>query len=245
MSLFFHKIQASTLQPHWNELQKRVIRCCAIFVIGFLICYHHADLILDFLRQPLFKVMPPSQRNLYFTSLFENFMTHLKVAGYAALFLFSPYYFYEFWKFIVPGLSLREKKLILSLVLASTLFFLGGTCFAYWILFPIGFKFFITYGTPTHIPLLSIEIYYTTCLKFLFLFGMAFELPVLLCVLSYLNILNEKVLKKNRKTAILVIALASAFFTPPDAVSMLLLAIPLILFYELSLWLVPWLKRRL
>jgi sec-independent protein translocase protein TatC len=223
---------------HLDELRTRFVRCLIVFFIGFILCYGLAEPILQMLRAPLFAVMLPEQRKLYFTSLFENFLTHLKIAGYASLFVFSPYYFYQIWGFIEPGLYEKEKRLAIPFVLAASLFFVGGGLFAYFVLFPVGFKYFITYGVSTDIPLLTIDAYYTTCLHLLLLFGLAFELPVLLCLLGYLGIVDAPFLREHRRTAIIGIAVIAALFAPPDAISMLVLGTPLVLFYEGAIWVI-------
>ena len=229
---------------HIEELRSRFMRALVVFFVGFIICYFFADYFLQILRQPLFDAMPPDQRKLHFTSLFENFMMHLKIAGYASLFVFSPYFFYEIWGFVAPGLRPSERKLVLPFVGMATFFFLAGACFAYFILFPVGFKYFVTYGVPSDVPLLTIDSYYSTCLKLLLLFGLAFELPVLIILLGYLGLIDAPALRAHRRNAILGITVASALFAPPDAVSMIILAAPLILMYEGSIWVVQWLGVR-
>ncbi len=216
----------------------------AVFLVGFVLCYFIADPLLNILRKPLFDVMPTDQRKLYFTSLFENFMTHLKIAGYASVFLFSPYYFFEVWGFISPGLYPKEKKLVFPFVTAATLFFVGGASFAYFVLFPVGFKYFVTYGGPTDVPLLTMDAYYGTCLKLLLLFGLAFELPVLVCLLGYLGLVDAALLREKRRVAIILITSLAALFAPPDAVSMLLLGIPLVFMYEAAIWIVQLMGTR-
>lgn len=229
---------------HIDELRVRLMRCLLVFFIGFLVFYFAADPILAVLRKPLFEALPPEQQKLYFTSLFENFMTHLKIAGYASLFFLSPYYFYELWGFIAPGLYPKERKLVFPFVAMATSFFIGGAAFAYFVLFPVGFKYFVTYGGPSDVPLLTIDSYYSTTLKLLLLFGVAFELPVLIILLGYLGVIDAALLRAQRKPAIIGITVVAALFAPPDAVSMLLLGIPLVLMYEGAIWVVQWMGIR-
>ncbi|MCM2324168.1 MAG: twin-arginine translocase subunit TatC [Oligoflexia bacterium] len=229
---------------HLDELRVRLIRSLWVFMAGFVACYFVAEFFLEILRQPLFAALPPEQQKLYFTSLFENFLTHLKIAGVAALFLLSPYFFYELWGFVSPGLYPRERKMFIPFVSLATLFFIGGACFAYFVLFPVGFKYFVSYGAPSDVPLLTIDSYYGTCLKLLLLFGLAFELPVLIILLGYLGLVDAQTLRTHRRSAIIGITVVAALFAPPDAISMLLLGIPLVLMYEAAIWVVQWLGVR-
>lgn len=229
---------------HFDELRDRLTHSLIVFFVGFIGCYFIAEPILEILRKPLFEALPPDQRKLYFTSLFENFLTHLKIAGYGSIFVLSPYFFYQIWAFVAPGLTPRERKLVLPFVSAATLFFIGGAAFAYYVLFPVGFKFFVTYGGPADVPLLTIDSYYSTCLKLLLLFGVAFELPVLICLLGYLGVLTAPMLRRNRRAAIIGITIVAALFAPPDAISMLLLGIPLVLMFEASIFVVQAFDRQ-
>ena len=234
-----------SVYEHLDELRVRLTRVMSVLFVGFLLSYFFAaEPVMGFLRAPLFAALGPDQQKLYFTSLFENFMTHLKIAGYTAVFVFSPYIFWELWGFIAPGLLPRERKLVFPFIAGATFFFLAGAAFAYYVLFPVGFKFFVTYGSPTDVPLLTIENYYSTALRLLLLFGLAFELPVLIVLLGFLGVVDAPMLRKHRRTAVLVITVLSALFAPPDAISMLILGFPLYLMYEGSIWVVQWLRIR-
>jgi sec-independent protein translocase protein TatC len=229
---------------HLDELRARLVKCLIAFFVGFIGCYFLAPAILEFLRAPLFAALPPEQQKLYFTSLFENFLTHLKISGYASLFLLSPYYFYQLWAFIAPGLYPRERKLVVPFVASASFFFIGGAAFAYFVLFPVGFKFFVTFGGPQEVPMLTIDSFYGTALKLMLLFGLAFELPVLIALLGYLGVIDAPLLRAQRRNSIMAITIVSAFIAPPDAMSMVILMVPLILMYEGSIWVVQWLGVR-
>lgn len=243
--------QADPVHPHMSfyehldELRSRIMRCLMVFLAGFVACYMVSEPILDVLKKPLFDALPPEQRKLYFTNLFENFMTHLKISGYASVFFLSPFFFYQLWAFIAPGLYPKERKLVVPFVAAATFFFIGGAAFAYFVLMPVGFKYFVSYGGPNDVPLLTMDSYYGTVLKLLLLFGLAFELPVIVCLLGFIGLVDATVLRAQRKTAIILITIASALFAPPDAMSMIILGVPLVLLYEASIYVVQWmgLKR--
>jgi len=224
---------------HIDEIRMRLMRCLLVFFVGFLICYFLvSEAVMEILKAPLLEALPEGLKNLYFTSLFENFLTHLKIGAYCSIFFFSPYYFYQLWAFLVPGMHENEKKLVVPFVFAATTFFALGALFAYFVLFPVGFKFFVTFGALNEIPLLTMDAYYGTCLKLLLLFGLAFEIPVLISLLGYLGIVDGDFLRKHRKNAIILITVICALFAPPDAISMLILMVPLILFYEGAIYVV-------
>jgi sec-independent protein translocase protein TatC len=229
---------------HLDELRARLMRSLYIFVAGFGLAYFVSEPVMAWLRAPLFAALPEDKRFLYFTSLFENFMTHLKIAGYLSFIVLSPYFFFQLWAFISPGLKAREKRLVVPFVFAGALFFIAGALFAYYVLFPVGFKYFVTYGGPNDLPMLTIDAYYTTCMKLMALFGLGFQLPVGICLLGALGLVDAVFLKQHRRGAIIGITVLSALFAPPDAVSMLILMAPLILMYEGSILVVQAMNAR-
>ena len=149
--------------------------------------------------------------------------------------LSAPVIFYEFWMFIAPGLYKQERKLLLPIVLLSSVFFVGGALFGYFIVFPFGFKFFLSFATETIRPLPSMKEYLGFSAKLLLAFGLVFELPLIITFLARLGIVSVAFLNKNRKFAILLIFIVAAILTPPDVVTQILMAVPLMMLYELSI----------
>ncbi len=224
-----------TFWDHLDELRAKVVNCLYVFFAGFLAFYFVSDKLLDWLRKPLFDYLPKEKQHLYYTGLFENFFVHLKVAGYASLVLLSPIYFFILWKFIAPGLYEKEKKAIFPFAVAASFFFIFGASFAYFFLFPAGVKYFLSFGTQAEVAWLTLENYVNLVLKILFGFGMCFQIPVIIVLLAKIGILSASQLEKQRRFAIMAVAFLSALVAPPDAISMLLLMVPLYLLYEGSI----------
>jgi len=222
---------------HLDELRSRLLRCIVAVGLVFVACYLIKERIFEILTIPL-KVAMPDDSAMIFTSLPEAFFTYLKVSFFAAIIIASPYLLYQIWKFVSPGLYSTEKKYVAPFVILSTIFFLGGTLFAYYIVFPFGFKFFLAFGTEFIRPMLSIREYLSFTFKLLLAFGIIFELPIFMFFLARIGLVDSKMLTAKRKYAILLVFVVAAFFTPPDVVTQVLMAVPLMLLYEISVWVV-------
>lgn len=185
--------------------------------------------------RPLVKTLPPGS-SLVFTAVPEAFFTYFKAALLAGVFFSSPFILYQIWAFISPGLYEREKKYIYPYLIVSSFFFVLGAAFCYFIVFPTMFRFFLGFATQDIRPLPAIREYLTFTLKLLLAFGLLFQWPALILFLARMGVVSAPVLARNRKYAILAIFVAAAVLTPPDLISQLLLAGPLILMYEGSIW---------
>jgi sec-independent protein translocase protein TatC len=220
---------------HLEELRKRLLRIIIVVGIGFCACYYFKDPLFTILTRPLTQVMP-KEGSMIFTNLTEAFFTYMMIAFFASLVLTSPYTLYQVWKFISPGLFPAEKKVAVPFIISSTLLFVGGVLFGYFVVLPPAFSFFLSFSTDFLKPMLSFREYLSLSLKFLLGFGLSFELPVFIFFLAKLGIVNAQLLSSKRRYAILLIFIIAAILTPsPDAVSQILMALPLLVLYEISI----------
>jgi sec-independent protein translocase protein TatC len=219
---------------HLEELRDRLIKSFIAVGVGFLVAYGFKDRLFEILMQPLIQVMGQGD-TLIFTGLPEAFFTYLKVAFLAGIMAASPVLIYQFWMFVAPGLYRRERRILLPIVFLSTFFFVGGALFGYFFVFPIGFKFFLGFANEKIQALPSMKEYLSFSSKLLIAFGLAFELPLVLTGMARMGLVTVDFLKKNRKYALLLFFIGSAIITPPDVVSQIMMAFPLMLLYEISI----------
>lgn len=219
---------------HLEELRRRLIIAFVAVAIGFAASYGFKEQLFEILVRPLKMVMAEGD-TLIFTNLPEAFFTYLKVSFLTGIGLASPVLIYQFWIFVAPGLYDKEKRLLLPIIFLSTLFFLGGALFGYFIVFPYGFDFFLGFATETIRPMPSMKEYLSFAAKLLLAFGIVFELPLAITFLAKLGLVTVPFLKKNRKYAILLFFAGSAILTPPDVVTQVMMAFPLMLLYEISI----------
>ncbi|MBN1932814.1 MAG: twin-arginine translocase subunit TatC [Desulfobacterales bacterium] len=219
---------------HLEELRKRLIVCFWAIGVGFCISYVFKEKLFALLSQPLIAVMGAGDQ-LVFTGLPEAFFTYLKVAFLSGLLLSVPVILYQFWMFVAPGLYEKEKRLLVPVVFLSSFFFLGGALFGYFIVFPYGFKFFLGFASEIIRPLPSMREYLSFASKLLIAFGLIFELPLVITFLAKLGIVSVEFLKKNRKYALLLFFIVAALITPPDVVTQIMMALPLMVLYEISI----------
>jgi len=228
-----------TKQPlleHLVELRRRLLQSLAALAVAFFICLYFARDIFAVLVQPLLKA---GQGKLIYTDIFEAFFVEVKVALFAALMISFPVIAIQLWRFIAPGLYAKEKKAFLPFLLMTPIFFAGGASFAYFFAMPWALHFLLSYqgnvGGIQQEALPGVGNYLTFVTRFLFGFGAAFLLPILLMILERAGIVTREQLAKSRRYAIVGAAAIAAVLTPPDAVSMLMLMVPLYALYEFAI----------
>jgi len=233
------------LLDHLIELRRRLLWSILALGIGFAICLYFAEPIFAFLVQPLLKA---GQGKLIYTDIFEAFFVNLKVALFASTMLASPVIATQIWRFVAPGLYANEKRAFLPFLIMTPLLFLCGAALAYYFAMPVALHFLLGFegnvGGVQQEALPAIGNYLSFVTKFLFGFGIAFLLPVLLMLLERAGIVTRQQLSSGRRYAIVAAFAISAVLTPPDVVSQLLLAIPLVLLYELALIAILLTERR-
>jgi sec-independent protein translocase protein TatC len=236
-----------TFLEHLMELRTRLIRAIQLYAVAFLLCWWKADILLGVITRPLAKAWHAA--NLkdapeLHGALAEPFTVYMRVAMYAALFLASPAIFYQLWAFIAPGLYKRERRLTMAFVTFATLLFCGGAVFAYYVALPMAFKYFFTLHTPIPgtdmriAPMQMVSGYFDTVLQTILIFGLSFELPLILLFLGIVGLIDWKQLWRFGRYFILIAFIVGAIFSPPDVVSQTLVSVPLCLLYFLSIILV-------
>ncbi len=233
------------LLAHLVELRKRLMWAGAAFFVCFIFCYHFSTQIYSFLAQPLANILQSrtgTDRRLIYTALYEAFFTYIKVAFFGGAFLAFPVIASQIYLFVAPGLYRSEKRAFLPFLIASPVLFLLGAALAYYFIFPVAWRFFLSFETPTGAGGLPIELqakvseYLDLVMKLIFAFGIAFQLPVLLTLLAKVGIISSKSLKKMRRYAYVGMFVVAAILTPPDIITQCGLALPLIALYEISIF---------
>lgn len=239
------------LIEHLLELRTRLMWSVGAFAIAFMVCYYFSTAIYGFLARPLAEILMEQggERRMIFTALYEAFFTYLKVAFFGAVFFSFPMWATQLWLFIAPGLYRSEKRAIYPFLLASPILFTMGAALAYYFIFPLAWRFFISFETPTGAGGIPVQLeakvseYLSLVMHMILAFGVAFQLPVALTLMAKVGIVSVDGLKRGRRYAIVGMFVAAAILTPPDVISQVGLAVPLIILYELSILAATWMNR--
>jgi len=217
------------LTAHLRELRKRILYAIGGLAIAFVVAWIFSDPIMELVKRPV----EPYVGHLQFDTLTAPFFTHIKASFFAAIFVTFPLIVWQIWAFVGPGLYKREKRLMWPFLLFSFPLFVGGGSFCYFVVFPFAVQFLVNFD-KTLVPSLRIDDYLSFTLRMVFVFGLVFELPLISLLLTRIGLLTPEWLSKNRRYAIVIIFVAAAVLTPPDAFTQVLLGVPLLLLYEIS-----------
>ncbi len=216
-----------TLVEHLDELRARIIKSLFFLLAASLFSFYFSDQIISFLVRPV--------GTLIFTAPQEAFVSKIKVSFFCGLLIAFPLIFYQAWRFISTGLRPQEHRYALVFLPLSFLFFFAGAWFGYFIIVPIGIRFLLGFATDFLSPMITINAYLSFVLNLTIVFALVFQTPIVMVFLTKINILTPAHLSGRRKHAIVVIFIAAALFTPPDVITQSLMAIPLLLLYELGI----------
>ena len=243
---------SNSFTSHFIELRSRLLNSLIFIFVVFIISYIFAEHIYNFLVEPYANAVKDDllTRRLIFTALHETFITYIKVAFFAAIFLGSPVLLIQIYKFIAPGLYKSEKKAILPYLISTPILFLLGGILVYYLVMPLAIKFFLSFeslGSNSSLPIqleAKVNEYLSLIMRLIFAFGISFQLPILLNLLARIGIVNSNYLKTRRRYVIVIIFAIAAILTPPDPITQVGLAIPLLLLYELSIFTVKFTENK-
>jgi sec-independent protein translocase protein TatC len=216
-----------TFFQHLEELRNRVLKSLIFVVVSACLFYNFIPLILPYLLKPV--------GNLVFIHPCEAFTAKITIAFFGGLFLASPVIIYQIWRFLSCALTKKEKKYTSLFGMVSFLLFVAGCLFGYFLVLPVGFKFLISFASELIRPMITVSKYISFAAGVTLVFGAVFQFPLIILFLTKIGLVSPRKLSKRRKEAIVGMFIVAAFFTPPDIVTQILLAVPLLVLYETSI----------
>ena len=242
----------SSFTSHFIELRSRLVKSLIFIFVIFVVSYTFAEQIYTFLVDPYANAVKDDQvsRRLIFTALHETFITYLKVAFFAAIFLGSPVLLIQIYKFIAPGLYKNEKKALLPYLIVTPILFILGGLLVYYLIMPLAIKFFLSFESSADVNNIAIQLeakvneYLSLVMRLIFAFGISFQLPVVLSLLARIGLIDSNYLKTRRKYVVVIIFAIAAILTPPDPITQIGLALPLLLLYEISIFSVKFIEKK-
>lgn len=222
-----------TLVEHLGELRFRVTRMAIGIFIATCFCWGFSDHLFNWIRSPIAEYLPSG--GLVYTAPIDKFMAHIKVAFVCGVLISAPFWLYQLWCFISPALYRKERKMAAGFVFFGTFQFVLGAAFSYFVVLPMAFKFLMNFGGDIDKPMITIDHYLGFFTQTTLIFGLAFEMPVVISFFGMIGLVSQRFLKEKRRFAVVGISVVSAIVAPPDALSMILLLVPLWILYEISI----------
>lgn len=232
-----------SLIEHLRELRTRVVRSLWGIIIGSIICYNYIEQILFYVRKPIEPYLQGG--GLVFTAPSDKFMAYLKLSFFAGVAVATPWWLYQAWKFVAPGLYAKERKYSVMFILSGSTLFISGVLFGYFLAMPAAFEFLLKFGGDIDKPMITIDQYLSFFTTMLVVFGVTFELPLIIVILGMLGIVSQKFLREKRRYIIVILSIVAAILTPtPDAASMFVLMVPLYVLFEISVLIVGFFEKQ-
>lgn len=237
-------MEEKSLIDHLRDLRTMVVYSMLYISLGMVVAWIYKEQIFDIIRGPISPYLKGSDGGLIYTNITENFIAYVKVSLIGGVILSCPLWLYQVWKFVSPALYKDEKKFAAAFVLIGTALFLMGVSFSYFVVYPFMFDFLFSFGSGKDQAMITIGEYLGFFVKTTFLFGLAFEMPLIITILGVLGFVDAKFLAGSRRYAVLFLAIGCAILTPPDPFSMLMMLIPMYALFELSIISVRYLEKK-
>ncbi len=234
--------QNMTLTDHLTELRKRIVYSLYALLVFTAIAYDYSKELFDFIRKPIEKYLPAG--GLVYTAPMDKFVAHFKLAIVAGVIGSCPFWLYQLWKFVAPGLYKNERKYMTSFITIGSLLFFSGVCFSYFVALPMTFDFLFSFGGDQDKPMITIDHYMDFVSQFALMFGVSFELPLILTLMSMAGLVSQKFLIDKGRYAIMILAIVAAMITPPDVMSMTIMLVPMIALYYIGILMVGFVQKK-
>jgi len=231
-----------SLVEHLTELRYRLVKILQGMIIGVSVSLYFSAELFAIIRAPILPFL--GGQGLVFTGVMDKFISQVKVGALGGIILTCPYWLYHVWAFISPGLYKKERKYAIGFIVAGTVLFLLGVAFVYFFVYPKAFEYLLTFGGDIDKPMITISDYLSFFTTTTIMFGVSFELPVVLVILAMMGVVDAGFLKRSRRYAVVLLAFVSALLTPPDILSMVMMLVPMCLLYESSIWVIQFLVRK-
>lgn len=234
--------QQMSLTDHLTELRKRIVNSLYALLVFTAFSYQYSKELFDFIRKPIEKYLP--EGGLVYTAPMDKFMAHFKLSIVAGVIGSCPFWLYQLWKFVAPGLYKNEQKYMTSFITLGSFFFVSGAAFSYYVALPMTFDFLFSFGGDQDKAMITIDHYLDFVSQFALMFGVSFELPLILTILSMAGLVSQKFLIDKGRYAVMILAVIAALITPPDVMSMTIMLVPLIALYYLGIIMVGFVQKK-
>ena len=238
----FDSDRLQTLTDHLTELRDRLVKSAYAVTATSIVAWYFSERLLELIERPIVEYLP--SHKLVTLGPTDAFMAHLKIAITAGIVLACPIWLYQIWRFVAPGLYSKERKYTAVFIMSGTVLFTIGVLFAYFLVLPTGLKFLLQFGSSSSAPMITLPAYLSFFNTMILVFGASFELPLVLVILGIIGLIDQRFLREKRRYAIVLLSILSAIITPPDIMSMLMLLIPMMALYEISIILVGLTSRK-
>ncbi|MBL7544652.1 MAG: twin-arginine translocase subunit TatC [Bdellovibrionaceae bacterium] len=230
------------LTEHLTELRKRIINSLYALVVFTAVSYEYSKEIFDFIRKPIEKYLPAG--GLVYTAPMDKFMAHFKLAIVVGVIGSCPFWLYQLWKFVAPGLYKNERKYMTSFITIGSFLFISGVAFSYYVALPMTFDFLFSFGGDQDKPMITIDHYLDFVSQFAIMFGVSFELPLILTLLAMAGVVSQRFLIDKGRFAVMILAVIAALITPPDVMSMTVMLVPMIALYYIGVLMVGIVQKK-